>query len=98
LSYRQAGREKIIISFPEEPPHMPGTQILTQNTKSMAPVELKDNDSAELAAYFPSKILGYLSYDDEEASLFPAEVSVVSSKGHSKLALCNEEETIYLPR
>ena len=70
LAMRDAGHKKVILSFPEEPILLP---IPYQNADSYTspthPNLPRDNNVAP-ASYFPSRILGYLSYDDEQDPLY----------------------------
>jgi hypothetical protein len=99
LSYREASGDKITISFPEDSSHMPGTQFINQNNQPKASARMKEQDPAELAAYFPTRILGYLSYEnDEEGCLLPTEVKAEPAKNLSNLTLCTEEEPVIILR
>jgi hypothetical protein len=99
LSVRDVEQDKISISFPENPSQIPEKPSVDHNSKPMAPVHMKDQDSAELAVYFPTKILGYLSYEeDEEGSIFPAEISLEPAKKLLKPTLCPEEAPIFIQR
>jgi hypothetical protein len=76
LSWRTTQAGKYILSFPEEPtlrsenqdvkPSLPGSKISNS----------QDCDSLDPPSYFPPKILGYLSYQEEQVGFSDIELSV----------------------
>jgi hypothetical protein len=72
LTWRFAGNEKIVISFPEEFTELPAGQADSQS--HLMPVKhlLERPETQSTASYFPAKILGYLSYEDDELE-YPVE-------------------------
>lgn len=67
LSWRTYGLDKIIISFPEVPAS-PGDHSQVRHSTNPEPLEAPEPKTHSPASYFPPKILGYLSYDDEPES------------------------------
>ncbi|MFZ2096193.1 MAG: hypothetical protein WAV05_06090 [Anaerolineales bacterium] len=76
LSWHITGQDKVIISFPEGPVFKPEKDAHTRNHTGVAIFPAEERDTPGTVSYFPTKILGYLSYeDDEEASLYIKENS-----------------------
>ena len=76
LSWRNTDYGKIIISFPEEPTAMPENQLEAQNNVGSTIGNTSDRETPIPHSFFPQKILGYLSFeDDEEGALYGGEYS-----------------------
>ena len=97
LSYRTEGQEKIIISFPEEP-------IVFQEALMVARVDTRPTmvhpsyeAPAATASYFPTRIMGYISYDDEEIQSTEGERAEQVEEPAS-LATCAQQEPAFLAK
>jgi hypothetical protein len=65
LSWRIAGNEKIIITFPEKFTGLQDGQGDTQSYAKPVTHTIERPETHNSASYFPAKILGYLSYEDD---------------------------------
>jgi len=66
LTWRFAGNEKIVISFPEEFTDLHAGQADSQSHLKPVKHLLERPETQSSASYFPAKILGYLSYENDE--------------------------------
>jgi hypothetical protein len=63
----QSARDgKLILSFPEDPTTNTGDQAATQDLRGTAVFNSITRGSPEPASYFPARILGYLSYEEDQ--------------------------------
>lgn len=69
LSCRITGQGKVILSFPEEPIVKLDNLNDGQNYTAFTILNTKDRKTPVPSSYFPPKILGYLSFDDDEERL-----------------------------
>ncbi len=70
LALRQTSQEKLILSFPEEPIALPMPHPALQVSAGHIQPAIQLQEEAPHASYFPERILGYLSYDDEHDPLY----------------------------
>jgi hypothetical protein len=66
LVCRNAGDGKLILSFPEEPTPKSKNQAASTDLSYAAMHNTRDQETPASASYFPTRILGYLSYQDDE--------------------------------
>jgi hypothetical protein len=105
LTWRIASQGKIIISFPEEPASRRVNDADTQSPVGSAISTVGDQVIPVPPSYFPAKILGYLSYEDEEDGVIyiTENCEQIESKreertgNFSKLEFCRNEERAYYP-
>ena len=66
LTWRTGKSGKLVITFPQEPSHrpQPSAEAAALPIHSIPPTP--EAPATALAFYFPARILGYLSYDDED--------------------------------
>ncbi len=106
LDMRQALQDKIVLSFPDEaslPPKNPN-----QAQASTVPIAATPEKRAmpTYSSYFPSRILGYISYadDDEESPQLNEAEQPASSEAINQaqripeFTLCSPREHHYLPK
>ncbi len=106
LLLRQAGQDKHVISFPDGP-GLPQLQPPARQASDV-PVthRLLRQEEPPLAPYFPARILGYLSYDDDERDPLYIEnevdeitkVSVEGTRELSKFTVCHPAEPALVGR
>ncbi len=68
LSSHEVGGGKIALSFPDQPSILPNQPTSVQAEKN-PPLRVIQNPDSSSASYFPSRILGYLSFDDDKDPL-----------------------------
>ncbi len=106
LELRQALQDKLILSFPEEaslPAKNPIQAMISAPPMAASP---EKHDMPEFSSYFPSRILGYISYDDDdeepllvgEANPAAAEESIKPAQKMPEFTLCTSPEHHYLPK
>jgi hypothetical protein len=66
LAIREAGHEKIILTFPQETTSLQNPQTEPQDSSKIAQNSIQAREGVLQNSYFPKRILGYLSYDDEQ--------------------------------
>jgi hypothetical protein len=66
LVCRNAGEGKLILSFPEEPTAKTEHQADTTHSPDPANLNSHLRGSPETNSYFPDRILGYISYQEEQ--------------------------------
>jgi len=66
LSWRTVEHGKIILSFPEEPTIEPEHHMEARNLLISSILNSEEKESPDPPSYFPSRILGYLSFDEDE--------------------------------
>jgi hypothetical protein len=98
LSYRNLNREKIIISFPEESISRPTAPIPGINKVDPVAIDSERTEQSFPASYFPARILGYISYYDEDDAQFPGEIRAQVTKKPSRMTICTPEEPALLAR
>jgi hypothetical protein len=98
LSYRNLNREKIIISFTAESISKPAASIPGINKVGPAAIDSKRTDQSFPASYFPTRILGYITYDDEEDAIISGENRAQVIKEPSRMTICTQEEPALLAR
>jgi hypothetical protein len=88
LSYRRVGHGKIIITFPDQPAFTPQSGNATPDKARDITVNSADRVTTLPSSYFPRRILGYLSYeeDDEEDLLMTEDISCQPTQNHSHIA------------
>ncbi len=104
LSLHKTAGGKIILSFPQQPVPLPTAIPATPASASPAPYAAPLQPDATLASYFPTRILGYLSYeDDEHDPLYiagdRAEVSspvLKPGREFSKFSICKPAEHVFV--
>ena len=69
LSWRTTSQGKVILSFPKEPTVKADNLNDDQNYTAFTILNTKDRKTPVPSSYFPTKILGYLSFDDDEERL-----------------------------
>jgi len=69
LSWRTEKSGKIIITFPQPPISMPALPAETHAEPAHTSPQSMQATSPPLASYFPTRILGYLSYDEDEEQM-----------------------------
>jgi hypothetical protein len=75
LSWRTTQAGKLILSFPEEPTITSENQVGTPNLPRSKAAYTQERDSLEPPSYFPHRILGYLSYQEEQERVSSFETS-----------------------
>ena len=66
LSWRLAGNEMLIISFPQDELGQPENIAAAPGLHDFSVQGTKGRESPPPASYFPRQILGYLSYEDDQ--------------------------------
>jgi predicted DNA-binding transcriptional regulator AlpA len=66
LQWRSIGRGKMIVSFPEEPADMSEQKAVPPNIPNSTILNSKNSELPDPASYFPHRILGYLSYQEDQ--------------------------------
>ena len=66
LVCRSAEDGKLILSFPEEPPAETKHQTATTHIPESVSLNSHTRTSSETTSYFPDRILGYISYQEEQ--------------------------------
>jgi hypothetical protein len=66
LACRNTRSGKLILSFPEEPSAKPENQAAALDRPDSANLNSHPLESPDPATYFPTKILGYLSYQEDQ--------------------------------
>lgn len=103
LSWQAGAGEKIIISFPAQPvPVEEQAPIAAHQPISTSPKPMLKVNAAP-ANYFPARILGYISYEDDEMDPLQVELDMEDSAGIergrpiniSKLAACRPAEPAF---
>jgi hypothetical protein len=74
LSWRTTSQGMVILSFPEEPTVKADNLNDGQNYTVFTILNTKDRKIPVPSSYFPPKILGYLSFDDDEDRSFNLKV------------------------
>jgi len=69
LSWHTEKNGKLIITFPQESFHAPNPPVETPAVSIHTILHTLNTSSATYASYFPARILGYLSYDEDEYEL-----------------------------
>jgi len=70
LGWRDEGSGVVTLCFPEEPILLPIPYHALESDPSPTPARLPSIEHGTPASYFPSRILGYISYDDENDPLY----------------------------
>jgi hypothetical protein len=81
LSWRSAGHEKIIISFLEEQTSKDENLANMHHPIGSSNLYPADQVKPAPASYFPFRILGYLSYDDDEMDPLYIDESIEAGSG-----------------
>lgn len=97
LFIRPTSQARIILSFPEEPPFYHEPLTPARNKAQAARINPDHQASADLASYFPARIMGYISYDDEE-TLIAAVDRAEPAKDQARLTPCAKQEPAFTPR
>ena len=99
LTWRDAGSGRLILSFPQQPILLPIPYQDVGSYPYPADTRRLPNDHPGLVSYFPSRILGYLSYEDDHDPLYiddgldlPKRVEPVLNREFSRWALCAPAE------
>ena len=66
LSCRSAGNGKLILSFPVEPAVKTEDQARTTEIPDSVIPYFHDQESPDPSSYFPDRIMGYLSYQEDQ--------------------------------
>lgn len=87
LSLQAVGQGKIRISFPKEPQLIPENHRLAQYDTDFLHLNSSGHEIPALASYFPKRILGYLSYENDDEETFSVEDKIDPPGGlHAGLA------------
>lgn len=98
LSWRVVGHGKITITFPEEPAIRPEDHADAHSNPESAILYASDRETPPHHSFFPQKILGYLSFDDdEEGALYGGEYSAAIEGVKAEHAREFSNLTIYRP-
>lgn len=89
LSWRITSQGKVILSFPEEP--IVKADNLNDGQKSTAYTILntEDRETPVPSSYFPPKILGYLSFDDDDEGFLNVKEDTTNMEAEGKKAEMN---------
>jgi hypothetical protein len=99
LSYHLVGQGKIVITFPDQPPFMPEPDNTFPDSTGDDTFKSGDRDSTLPASYFPKRILGYISYeDDEEDLLIAGEIYSKPTQNPSKITTGSSKQPAYITR
>ncbi len=106
LSCHFEGYGKIIISFPEESAVRKDNYASNRNNTGATIHNSINPEKSVARSYFPQKILGYLSFDDDEEgalygneySLEIEEVKAEQARVLSKLTICKPVEHAFLAK
>ncbi len=106
LEYHQALQDKIVLSFPEEAGQLSKYPIHADISPSPIAATVEKHAMPALASYFPSRILGYISYDDDdEESLLLGEAkqstsgdAINQAERMAEFTICTPREHHYLPK
>jgi hypothetical protein len=75
LTLRTHGHDKIVLSFPEDPIAMPENGSPGGNHADSKKQNSLDIESTDLHSYFPRRIMGYLTYDNDGEDYSPFDES-----------------------
>ena len=99
LSCRLAGQGKIIITFPDQPTFMPESDNITPDNLGDTSANSDERISILSSSYFPKRILGYLSYEeDEEDLLMIKEIRSKPSQNPSNLTAFSSKKPALITR
>ncbi len=106
LEMRQALQDKIVLSFPEEAGLLPKNPIQAQASTTPVAATVEKHEMPAIASYFPPRILGYISYDDDddealllgEAKPSASSDAINQAERMPEFTICTPREHHYLPK
>jgi len=106
LTWHTVNDGKIILSFPEEPTFKTENHIDAQSYAGTTMPSPEIHGIHVLASYFPPKIMGYLSFDDDEEIDLnvdenignKGEANARQARSFSELSVCKSLENAVLPK
>ena len=89
LSCRMTDHGIMTITFPDEPAFLPGKREEVRKPSLTRISSAMDEPAPAISSYIPTRILGYLSYDeDEEDFLYPVKYPQEHARELSTLTIC----------